>query len=97
MQRFAQLGLSIHITELDVSLAHVQLPEQQALDLQAAIYADVLAACLAVPACSNVTMFGLSDRHAWDQLGDARPLLLDQAYQPKPAFFAVQQLLSGSS
>ncbi|HVH99891.1 MAG TPA: endo-1,4-beta-xylanase, partial [Enhygromyxa sp.] len=91
-------GLSVHITELDVSLASVDLPEQAARELQAEIYADVIEACLAVPACGNVTVFGVSDRHAWDELGDARPLLFDEDYQPKPAFFAVQAaLVSGSS
>lgn len=96
MQRFAALGLSIHITELDVSLAGLELPEQQARELQASIYADVLELCLAVPACSNWTVFGFSDRYAWDELGDASPLLFDAAYQPKPAFFAVQELLSAA-
>lgn len=96
MQRFAALGLSVHITELDVSLAGLDVAEDEARELQAAIYADVLDVCLQVPACSNWTVFGVSDRHAWDELGDARPLLFDAAYQPKPAFFAVQERLMGA-
>ena len=93
MERFAALGLSVHVTELDVSLAGIDLPEHQALELQAAIYVDVLEACLAVPECSNWTVFGLSDRYAWDELGDATPLLLDVNHQPKPAFFAISAAL----
>jgi endo-1,4-beta-xylanase len=53
----------------------------------------VLEVCLAVPACESWTVFGFSDRYAWDELGDAEPLLFDAAYQPKPAFFAVQEAL----
>jgi endo-1,4-beta-xylanase len=91
IERFAALGLSVHVTELDVSVDGLDLA------LQAEIYADVLEVCLAVPACENWTVFGFSDRYAWDEIGDAQPLLFDAQYQPKPAFFAVQELLSGSS
>lgn len=93
MERFGELGLSVHITELDVSLEGMDLPEAEALELQASIYAGVLETCLAVAACSSWTVFGFSDRYAWDQLGDAAPLLFDAAYQAKPAFFAVQDAL----
>ena len=58
-------------------------------------YADVFEACLAVPACRSTTVFGFGDRYARDELGDATPLLFDVDYEAKPAFFAVQQVLSG--
>ncbi len=90
MERFAGLGLDIHITELDVSIADLS-PAQ--LDLQAKIYGDVLRTCLAVPACRNTTVFGFSDRYAWDELGAAAPLLFDAAYAAKPAFHALQRVL----
>lgn len=88
-ERFAALGLEIHVTELDVSLA--QAPGD--LQLQADLYRAVVETCLAVPACRDVTVFGFTDRHAWDELGDATPLLFDEAYAAKPAFFAVQAAL----
>ena len=93
MQRFAELGLAIHITELDVSVANLTGSQDQKLEVQARLYADVLEACLAVPGCAGTTVFGFSDRYAWDELGDASPLLFDEAYRPKPAFFAVQSAL----
>ncbi|HEU5061124.1 MAG TPA: endo-1,4-beta-xylanase [Kofleriaceae bacterium] len=43
--------------------------------------------------CAATTVFGFSDRYAWDELGDAAPLLFDEAYRSKPAFFAVQSAL----
>lgn len=90
MRRFADLGLDIHITELDVAIAG---PSEDQLDLQAQLYGDVLRACLDVPGCRSTTVFGFSDRYSWDELGEAAPLLFDRDYAPKPAFSALQQIL----
>jgi GH35 family endo-1,4-beta-xylanase len=40
-------------------------------------------------------MFGFSDRYAWDALGDASPLVFDEDYRAKPAYFAIQAALAG--
>ena len=93
MERLAALGLDIYITELDVTIAD-DSPAQ--LELQADLYADIAATCLAVPACRTITVFGFSDRYAWDELGDAAPLLFDAAYAAKPAFHALQRVLAGT-
>jgi endo-1,4-beta-xylanase len=90
MQRFADLGLDVHITELDVMI-YGQSEEQ--LELQAEIYADVVEACLDVSACKNTTVFGFSDRYSWDELGEAAPLMFTEDYAAKPAFHAVQEAL----
>lgn len=91
-ERFAALGLDIYITELDVSLEGIAEPDE--LDLQASIFADLLETCRAVPACRSYTMFGFTDKYAWDQLGDADPLIFDADYQAKPAYFAIQEVLA---
>ena len=88
-------GQTVWTAELDVSLEGLTGPEQEQLELQASIYAGVLEACLAVPACRSWTVFGFSDRYAWDELGDADPLLFTGDYEPKPAFFAAARALSG--
>jgi endo-1,4-beta-xylanase len=93
MERFGALGLAVYITELDVSLADVAGTDSEKLELQAMIYADLLDVCLSVAACRSYTVFGFTDRYSWDELGDAAPLLFDERYQPKPAFFAVQSTL----
>ena len=93
LRRFARLGLAIHITELDVSIGNLRGGRAAKLQQQADLYAGVVAACLAVPECAGTTVFGFTDRYAWDELGDADPLLFDRAYRPKPAFFAVQSAL----
>lgn len=46
LQRFADLGLAIYITEFDVALDSPDTVEQQA-----AIYARILEICLAQPRC----------------------------------------------
>lgn len=93
-ERIGALGLDVYVTELDVSLANITLPDPEAEQLQADIYADVFEVCLAVPACRSTTVFGFGDRYAWDELGDATPLLFDEAYVAKPAFFEVQSVLA---
>ena len=98
MERLGALGLSVHITELDVSVARLEGSEAAALARQAEIYEGVLATCRKVAACRSATVFGVSDAQAWDELGkNASPLLFDGRYQPKPAFFAARRGLAGSS
>ncbi len=93
--RFAQLGLEVHITELDVRMP---LPPTAAqLQTQADDYRDVLGACLSsAPACDALVMWGWSDRESWipgafPGWGDA--LIFDAAYRPKLAFLALYDLL----
>jgi endo-1,4-beta-xylanase len=90
MQRFADLGLDVHITELDVMI-YGQTEDQ--LEKQAQIYGDVVSACLDVSACKNTTVFGFSDRYSWDELGEAAPLMFTEDYEAKPAYAAVQEAL----
>ena len=96
MQRFADLGVDVYITELDVNLIALSGTEQEKLQIQADIFADVLDACLSVPGCRSYTMWGFTDRYAWYEReeGAEAPLVFDDAYGAKPAFWAVQQRLS---
>ncbi len=86
-QRVADLGLDIYITELDVSL-----DEDDSEALQADVYSRILSLCLEQPRCKAVQTWGFTDMYSWRR--DFTPLLLDEAYQPKPAYAAVQQRLS---
>ena len=66
MQRFASLGLDIHITELDVSLKGAQgvsLAEQ--LYAQAEFYHNYLFTCLRVPECKSFETWDCTDRFSW--------------------------------
>jgi len=86
LQRFANLGLDIYITEFDVA-QDAEGEEQK----QAEIYRRALEICLAQSACKAMQSWGYTDRYSW-RAGN-RPLLLDSKYQVKPAYTAWQSTL----
>ncbi len=85
--RFAALGLSIYVTELDVSLVNDGTEETQAN-----IMATIATLCIEQPACRALQLWGITDRYSWRR--EFTPLPLDEEYQPKPAYRALQQALS---
>jgi endo-1,4-beta-xylanase len=94
MQRFAQLGLQVAVTEADV---RVRLPASpRELDVQGDIYADAMRDCLAVDACRSFSVWGFTDRHSWipsNQPGYGAATLLDAELEPKPAYTALRRAL----
>lgn len=96
LERFAELGLEVAVTELDIRIPRPVTQEK--LEQQAEDYSTVVQACLNVSACQGVTVWGVSDQHSWVNdwfPEDAEPLLFDDNYQPKPAYYAVQETLRG--
>jgi endo-1,4-beta-xylanase len=97
LARYAALGLKVHFTEVDVRVPQPSTTES--LALQAENYRDVFDVCLQNLACQMVVTWGVSDRETWIPAahpGFGDPLLLDRSYQPKSAYQAVHNLLSGS-
>ncbi|MYS89426.1 MULTISPECIES: endo-1,4-beta-xylanase [Streptomyces] len=98
IQRFADLGVDVAITELDIRM---QLPATQAkLTQQAADYKAVMNACVAVARCTGVTVWGFTDSDSWipdtfPGQGAATPY--DENYRPKPAYHAIAQALGGTT
>jgi endo-1,4-beta-xylanase len=98
--RLSALGVQVHITELDVSLAVDSSGQLQANDLtrQADIYRGIVRACLNSAGCTAIQTWGLTDKYSWigshsrGTRGQALPF--DRAYQPKPAYRAVLEELS---
>ena len=82
LERFAALGVEVQITELDIT----------GTSTQAADYARVVRACLAVPACTSLTVWGVRDSDSW--MAGNIPLLFDSAGAPKPAYTAVLAALN---
>lgn len=98
MRRFAELGLKIYITEFDVNMHDAKGSQSEIDTRQAEIYGDMLRACLEVGpnVCPNFGFLGLIDRQSWyNGIGfdDADPLLFRSDYTPKPAFFAIREIL----
>ncbi|MBG0813757.1 endo-1,4-beta-xylanase [Planomonospora sp. ID82291] len=96
MQRFADLGVEVRVTEIDVRM---QTPRTSAKDAtQATYYSNVVKACLAVSRCSGVTIWGFTDRHSWvpDTFsGQGAALIYDENYGRKPSYTAVHDALAG--
>jgi endo-1,4-beta-xylanase len=93
MRRLADLGLTVHISEMDVRINNVPGSQQMRLDVQRATYHDVVRVCVLEPRCEAVTFWGFTDAHTWIS-GDS-PLLFDAAYQVKPAYHGVLDALRG--
>ncbi|GGU78154.1 endo-1,4-beta-xylanase [Lentzea flava] len=84
LQRFADLGVDVQITELDVGGSGSG---------QAATYRAVTQACLAVTRCTGITVWGVTDKYSWRS--SATPLLFDGNYNKKQAYTAVLDALNG--
>jgi len=93
MERFGQLGLDIHITELDIS---VKSWDDAAKAQQAKVYANILKICLEVPACKNFETWGFTDKYTWKGT-DAHPLPFDENLQAKAAVTEMLSILGGGS
>jgi endo-1,4-beta-xylanase len=96
VRRLAELGLLVAVSEMDVQ-AHMLPGDRPArLAAQRRVYRDVVAACVAEPACHAVTFWGFTDAHSWiDGPGGAEgPLLFDERLTPKPAYFGVLDAFS---
>ncbi|GAB2486017.1 endo-1,4-beta-xylanase [Nocardiopsis aegyptia] len=95
MTRFTDLGLEVTVTELDVRIA--EPVSEEAVQEQREEFRHVVAACLDVPACQGVTVWGVSDAHSWipewfPGYGAATPF--DEDYAPKPALWGMVDALS---
>ena len=103
LAELAGLGLTIQITELDVTDENAPSDEVVRDRLVADTYSRFLDAALDEPAVKVVVTWGLSDRHSWivrketheskwraDGL-PSRPLPFDADLKPKPAFEAIAQ------
>jgi endo-1,4-beta-xylanase len=78
LQRFADLGVEVQITELDIAGSG---------SAQATTYANVVKACLAVSKCAGITVWGIRDSDSW-RASDT-PLLFDNSGNPKAAYNSV--------
>ncbi|WP_030618929.1 endo-1,4-beta-xylanase [Streptomyces achromogenes] len=85
LQRFADLGVDVQITELDIEGSGTA---------QAGNYANVVKACLAVTRCTGITVWGITDKYSWRSSGT--PLLFDSNYAAKPAYTSVLTTLGGT-
>jgi endo-1,4-beta-xylanase len=95
MRRLADLGLRVNISEMDVRIRTLPGDAAARLEGQRQVYRDVVAVCVAEPRCEAVTFWGFTDAHSWIDgfFGPDDPLLFDEQYRAKPAFFGVLDAL----
>lgn len=94
MERLAELGLEVRITEMDVQVHEGAETESEQFNLQATYYSSILDTCLVARNCKGLTVWGVADHHSWVPHFFDRPdapLLFDEEYQPKPAYYAIVQ------
>ena len=100
--RYHALGLSTHVTELDV---RVRKPITKAkLEEQARLYRTVIEAALESPSTRDVMLLGFTDRYSWITAGahyDGSVFpdhlvgtLMDNDFRYYPSFLAVREALS---
>lgn len=89
MRRFADMGLEVEITEMDVGTSLLDVGRGERLAQQADAYGAAARACNAVPACTRFTTWGFTDAVSWLGAGESG-LLFDRSYRPKPAYAAVR-------
>lgn len=97
MTRHKKLGLEVHFTEVDVQIQRGTGSLEKRLAMQADAYATILKSCLIVKNCTAFVTWGVTDRYSWivglTGKQDA-PLIFDESYRPKPAYYALKQVLS---
>lgn len=98
MQRFGQLGVQVYVTEFDVNMSAVPAPDAARDNIAAGIYYNMTRACIQAGDCHSFSELGITDKETWyNYMGpsttDARPLMFDANYQPKPAFYAFRDAL----
>src|SRR3954447_23281586 len=84
LQRFADLGVEVQITELDISGSN-----------QATAYANVVKAGRAVSRCGGITTWGIRDSDSW-RTGE-NPLLCDSNGNKKAAYTSTLNALNAGS
>ena len=107
---YGDIGLEVHITELDVELcARTSAGEATVCDpndstakaVQAQLYEDILAACYIdnPGVCTAILTWGYTDAISWlNRKGGAfYPLLFDENYEKKDTYWSMYNLLESTA
>jgi endo-1,4-beta-xylanase len=95
LQRFSDLGMELHITEMDIRL---NSSDTASLNAQAALYGKIAAICLQHSSCKLIQTWGFTDKHSWIPgfyPGWGWALPWDANYQKKPAYTSLLQTFQG--
>jgi endo-1,4-beta-xylanase len=100
LRRFAQLGIHIRITELD--LFDVMGDDAKTREKKAEIYKTIIESCFEInaefgyPVIDNITTWGIINNESWQYYVKGKdfgyPLYFDKDFNPEPAFYAMLQV-----
>jgi endo-1,4-beta-xylanase len=101
MPHLGTLGVGVKISEMDVNVYKAPGTLADKYAAQAQIYADALSALIESGVGKSFTTWDFVDPESWlltpsavAQFGPAQaPLLFDNNYQPKPAYFPLRDAL----
>jgi endo-1,4-beta-xylanase len=92
-----KVGVKVHISEMDVYQGPTNSPE--AFAKQKEIFYNIVHTCLLDSNCIGFMTWGIADRYTWlrtsdwKNMPDAKPVLFDDDYKKKPAYYGVLQAL----
>jgi endo-1,4-beta-xylanase len=92
-----KVGVKVHITEMDVYQGSTNSAE--AFAKQKEIFYNVVHACMQDSNCIGFMTWGIADRYTWlrtadwKNFPDAKPVLFDDDFRKKPAYYGVLQAL----
>lgn len=101
-KRFNDLGLDLHITEMDVRIPVDGNGDATPVDLesQADVYWNVMSVGLGQPRFTVLQTWGFTDNDSWIPgffPGTGAALLFDETYQRKPAYWAMWNVLANQA
>jgi GH35 family endo-1,4-beta-xylanase len=101
LKRFNDLGLDLHITEMDIRIPVTNgIATPADLDAQAEVYWNILSVALGQPRFTVFQTWGFTDKYSWVPgffSGYGAALLFDDNYQRKPAYWAIWNVLANQA
>ena len=95
LEQARELGVQVHVTEMDVYQGGADLRDPFAK--QKEVFFSVTHTCLQDSNCKALSTWGINDHYTWlakaKGLTDAQPLLFDENYKKKPAYYGVLEAL----
>jgi endo-1,4-beta-xylanase len=107
INRLGALGVRVEFTEVDLSMQVIKssistlrpdlVSDSQALAAQAQLFGRIGRSCAVAPACSGITVWGLTDPETWLSASAPwqvhRPLLFDENFQPKAGYATLRDAM----
>lgn len=101
LKRFNDLGLDLHITEMDIRIPVTNGVATTAdLEAQAEIYWNIVGVALGQPRFKALQTWGYTDKYSWIPgffPGYGAALMFDENYQRKPAYWAVWNVMANQA